>query len=207
MSGRRVPRPEIDYGRPSPGTGSQTLADLVKEFLLDFGCGPDEDRKFYAGQKSLKSAIRAAGMARTMRKDREIRHPHQWRLSDDTLSRARKALEKAIGDIGQCESFEELWSLVKGTIGAIHGIGDLTVYDTAVRIGFFLGLEPEVIYLHAGTRKGAAALGLGRGKQSIAVSELPQELRKLTPSQIEDFLCIFKDQLKALYRRTGRLGR
>ena len=41
---------------------------------------------------------------------------------------------------------------------AFNLIGDLTVYDISTRIGAFLKLEPNRIYLHAGTRIGARAL-------------------------------------------------
>lgn len=81
-------------------------------------------------------------------------------------------------------------------IGVLHGIGELTVYDTALRIGAKLGLLPKKVYLHAGTRAGARALGLNWKATSLAVRELPSELLTLTPHEIEDCLCIFKDKLK-----------
>ena len=52
------------------------------------------------------------------------------------------------------------------------------------------------VYLHAGTRLGACALGLG-ASTALAVSESPRELRVLKPHEVEDVLCIFKDELKA----------
>ena len=39
-------------------------------------------------------------------------------------------------------------------------LGELTVYDVAHRIGAYLQLEPDVVYLHRGTRIGARYLGL-----------------------------------------------
>jgi hypothetical protein len=40
----------------------------------------------------------------------------------------------------------------------IKGFGELAVYDCSLRVGSYLNLLPDKIYLHAGTRKGAEAL-------------------------------------------------
>ena len=69
------------------------------------------------------------------------------------------------------------------------------VYDTALRIGAKLGLEPEVVYLHRGARSGMKALGLGAGRLFVEVYELPHELRSLRPHEIEDCVCIYKTKL------------
>jgi hypothetical protein len=60
-------------------------------------------------------------------------------------------------------------------IRPIPGIGELAVYDTALRIGARLGLEPAKVYLHAGTRAGAKALGLAYGGRTIELAELPAD--------------------------------
>ena len=39
-------------------------------------------------------------------------------------------------------------------------MGELVVYDTALRIGARFGLEPEKVYVHRGTREGVRKLGL-----------------------------------------------
>ena len=97
--------------------------------------------------------------------------------------------------VGNFRSFGELHDAVDAAIGKFKGIGELTVYDIAVRIGAFLRLEPEVVYLHAGTRAGASTLGLGRGATVLRIDELPAPFRRLRPREIEDCLCIYKSQL------------
>ena len=62
--------------------------------------------------------------------------------------------------------------IVSDVAADFHGIGSLTVYDTATRIGAFLKLEPDRVYLHAGTRDGARALGFDQ-RDSLSASELP----------------------------------
>jgi hypothetical protein len=50
-----------------------------------------------------------------------------------------------------------------------------------------LNLFPDKVYLHAGTRLGARALGL-RTAATLKMSELPKEFRALKPHEIEDVL-------------------
>jgi len=76
--------------------------------------------------------------------------------------------------------------------------GELTVYDTALRIGAYLRIEPEKVFLHRGTRDGAKALGFKGGKRSIRLDELPKAFHGLKPYQIEDCLCIYAKALKSL---------
>jgi len=83
----------------------------------------------------------------------------------------------------------------------IKGIAETTCYDIAHRIGARLGLEPEYVYLHAGTRE--AARDLGRRGDKLSISELRIEFRKLSPAEAEDCLCRYKDDIR---RITSRLG-
>jgi hypothetical protein len=114
------------------------------------------------------------------------------------MAKARTALLSKLREIEACGSFDELLTLIEASTSRIHRFGELAAYDTALRIGAWLKLSPEVVYLHAGTRKGATSLGLGRGMRYVAMSELPIELRQLSPDQIEDILCIFKDHFRSV---------
>lgn len=71
-------------------------------------------------------------------------------------------------------------------------VGELYVYDAALRLGAHLGLAPTFVYLHAGTRLGARALGLGQGRAYLEMHELPLPLQALSPDEVESFLCIYK---------------
>jgi hypothetical protein len=82
-------------------------------------------------------------------------------------------------------------------------VADLTIYDITHRIGAHLGLAPERVYLHRGTRVGARALGLGRGRATLELRELPPEFHRLTAAEAEDCLCIYKDRLGAMRRQSA----
>lgn len=94
------------------------------------------------------------------------------------------------------DNFDELHEFLGSAFSRIRGLGPLYTYDTALRLGFFLKLAPERVYLHAGTRKGARALGF-RNSDSVEVAALPEELTILPPHEIENFLCIFKPRIKS----------
>ena len=86
----------------------------------------------------------------------------------------------------------------------VPGIGPVTIYDTAQRIGYRLGLAPDRVYLHAGTREGARKLGLDTSHEYLLPEELPFPLQKLAPADVEDFLCRYKDKFGTDQETIGR---
>jgi hypothetical protein len=121
--------------------------------------------------------------------------PHQWRVSQQTLRAAADILVARIGSLQQVKTFDELLDFVEGAIDGVSGIGPLTIYDIALRIGAKLDFSPEKVYLHAGTREEAKALGLDTSRGILELRELPNELRALAPHEIEDCICIYKSYL------------
>jgi len=79
----------------------------------------------------------------------------------------------------------------------------MTWYDIAWYIGAFLGLYPAKVYCHRGASEGAYAIGLLSEVKNVilpyntVVDKVP-ELAALTPEDIENFLCVFKDELFVL---------
>lgn len=148
---------------------------------------------WFRQQSSLKSAIENAALAIN---SESKRYSHQRRLKKEALKRARQALLMNSKAIAKSKSFDDLFSLLEAILGPISGIGELYVYDTCLRIGAKLNRLPTKVYLHAGTRVGAAALGFDGKAKTIDVSALPSEFQQLEPYEIEDVLCIFKADLK-----------
>lgn len=123
------------------------------------------------------------------------RHAHQRRLHQTALKESERRLGGSLQALKAAESFHELINLVDSSIRSISGIGELAVYDIALRIGARFGIEPSQVYLHRGTRQGARALGLGTRRAVLDIADLPAELQKLSPREAEDALCIYKHQL------------
>lgn len=146
-----------------------------------------------ADELSLSEAIERACLSTIPGKSRLMRHGHQCRLPGSVIQEATAAILQLESEIAAAADFEELHSTVRVACASVQGTGPLYCYDVAHRIGLHLGIEPEVIYMHTGTREGAKALGIDvKGKKHIRVSELPIELRELSAADAEDVLCIYK---------------
>ena len=179
------------FSRPTAGRIGSTLNAIVRAYRQE--CRPrlEAQLRSFADEPSLPSAVSRAALAQTPDKKR---YSHQTRIKKTVLEESRRRLLDL--DLAEIRQFEELRAAVERTVDPIRGAGDLFVYDTALRIGAKLGVMPDRVYLHRGTRRGARALGLPWKERSISVSNLPIPLRSLPPHEVEDCLCIFKDQFK-----------
>lgn len=124
---------------------------------------------------------------------------HQRRIPEDILQLQAEVLLQKEAEITKCQTFEELHEVVKKY--HVSGIRELTIYDISLRIGAYLKLYPQRIYLHSGAGKGLKAWA-GKLKMPFKASEsiTLDELKayqadlitsELMPHEIEDFLCIF----------------
>ena len=156
---------------------------------------PDQHIDYCIQQKTLIDVIEVA--AKAIDEQNKI-HSHQRRVGRVKLNLFAEQLKLTEPEISKVNNFDELLSIVKSV--KTERIADLAHYDTAARIGAYLGLFPDKIFLHSGTRVGAINL-LGSNinkREYIQIDELPKEflLHDLTASEFEDILCIFKDEFK-----------
>jgi hypothetical protein len=183
----------------SRGASGSHLKTLVDSFLRDRSRGHTPELTFYRSLPTLRDAIDAAGMAK--RPDGK-RCDHQCRIPREVLEEVRDNLLARLKAIEAAASFDGLREIVDEC--RVPGFADLSVYDTALRLGAFLKLSPDKVYLHAGVRKGAKALGLDTSGRYLMRDQLPAELRRLRPEQVEDFLCIFKARLSGIGKSSER---
>lgn len=169
------------------------LTGVVRHYRAEFQADAARELRFFAIQRSFEEGIAKAALAQ--RPDGK-RFSHQRRIPKSALEESRQRLLRARSRLANATTFDALLRIVEDEIGPIHKIGKLTVYDTALRIAAWRRLEPEMIYLHAGTMVGAKALGLAYREGSIALKQLPAALQGLSPREIEDVLCIYKDVLQ-----------
>lgn len=168
-----------------------SLSDVIDDYISSHRVSAAAEMDFFR-DKSLPVAIEYAALYKLADGHR---HPHSYRRQLQALEEAHRRLRAIPEEMQKCSSFESLHTLIEQKIGGIPDIGPLTVYDVATRIGAHLHLEPEKVYLHSGTREGARALGLGMRRKTLEMSELPVEFGRLTASEIEDCLCLYKDYL------------
>lgn len=141
---------------------------------------------------------KAIKLASTAKNNKNEKHTHQRRIPPSSLNVFCDNILERKNQIIQLHDFSSLIEVIDTC--KFKGIADLTVYDTALRLGNFLKIYPKKVYLHRGTKEGAINL-LGKiNKQSITLDELPTPFldNKLTASEIEDLLCIYKKRLKTL---------
>ena len=176
------------------------LDKIVSSYILNYREPARDEAKYFENQPSLRAAIRQATLTWLMPSGKK--HPHQWRISRTLLEEGEQRLQAASKRLKRAADFAALHQLVESELGHIHGIAELTVYDIAHRLGAFLRKNPAHVYLHRGTKRGAAAFGL-KGF-TIRPEDLPAAFSKLTAAEIEDCLCIYKDAFreKVQKRRT-----
>lgn len=177
--------------RPARLGDLSTLRDIVDDHIRSKRLPESLELRFYADQPTLAAAIDVAALCKM---PNGKRHSHQYRIRGEDLAEARRLLLAVA--LASAKNFDELHDLVADAVRGVWKHAELTIYDIAHRIGSHLGLAPERVYLHRGTRDGARALGLGRGRDWLELHELPREFHRLTPAEAEDCLCIYKDKLR-----------
>lgn len=199
MSSRR-PRPSKRAGdcRPTARVRGKraahapaTLQTIVEHYVANVRERACERLAYYAEQPSLAHALEVVASWR----DHDNRvEAHQRRLKRDVKREASERIRAL--DIRQAMTFEAVFQAVEQALGDIRGLGQLAIYDVSLRLAAVLGLPPERVYLHCGSRKGARALGIRSRERSLSVDRFPPELRRLHGWEIENLLCVYADELR-----------
>jgi hypothetical protein len=179
-----------------------TFDEIVSDYMRQYRDNARAERRFFEMQRSPTAAIRKAALCEL---PSGKRHPHQRRIPKNLLKDAETRLQAIRRKLATAADFYALHRLVEDGIGSIEGIGSLTVYDMSHRIGAHFGKAPQLVYLHAGTRIGARVFNISG--DSFDPRVLPRAFSRLTASEVEDCLCIYKDELRDRARsRRARRG-
>lgn len=179
-----------------------TLDEIVSDYIREYRHKARAEMRFFEIQRSASSAIRKASLCEL---PGGKRHPHQRRIPRALLEQVEARLQGIGRKLAKAADFTALHRLIEEEIGSIKGIGALTMYDIAHRVGAHFGKAPKRVYLHAGTRTGARVFNI-RG-ESFDPQMLPKPFSRLAPSEIGDCLCIYKDQLRGAPAHSGRDSR
>jgi len=174
------------------------LEAIIRKYYLDYKPLAQAELSFYRQQKSLRDTIEKAALAID---SRGKRCSHQSRLKKETLEQAKRILIDNIELIEKVHHFDDLIELIDELLRPVNGTGDLYIYDTALRIGVKKGVFPTKVYLHSGTRSGAMALGFDGEAKTLEKSDflaMSPDFEPLQPYEIENMLCIYKDELKSI---------
>jgi hypothetical protein len=148
---------------------------------------------YTASAGSLRNAIRRACDSRGEDQKLFFHQGRVWQVNRDAYAEAliaapvRKRLVRA-------DCFHEVWEVCQIVGGATHGIGSITIYDVAARLGAWFGYPARRIYLHGGVIDGARSLGIYRkGDIWIPRGRLPKAIRyHENLDEVEDFLCGYR---------------
>ena len=124
---------------------------------------PDSWIGYTIEQTDILSAIIVAAKSEN---EEGKRNSHQRRLKRKAINDFSEILIQKVAEISNAKNFDNLLQIVESC--KVKGIGELACYDTANRIGCKIGLRPEKVYLHAGTKRGAEKIfGLKINKRFI----------------------------------------
>lgn len=169
-----------------------SLADLVREYRRDFAPGLQAELDYYPSLDSLAEVIRRATVGLG---DNDLMHSYQHRLNYALLEEQAEAYLGIKNKIRNTNTFGELFDLLRRH--RLDGVGRLTCYDAAVRIGSYFRLC-AVTYLYTGTIVGYRNLGLRASGDTPTFESQPKPLQSLSPSDLKNFLYLFSKRIKGL---------
>ena len=184
-------RPSRTSCKPVNGSKRTSLKSLIAEYRQRWGRGAEQELDCFREMPSMELAIHHVAFATD---DEDVCFEHQYRIIRPARRRAEAILIEAAARLEECRSFHELHTLLTDRLMPVPGLGEMYIYDAAVRMGAFLNLSPTLVYLHCGTRDGARALGMDVKRPFLEIRNLPKELRGISAGDLESFLCIFKNR-------------
>src|SRR4051794_15446288 len=124
-----------------------SIQTAVDDYIRDHRPGAGRELQYFRRVRTDTDAVEFAALAKL---PSGRRHPHQRRIPRASLEQSRDLLLANLAQLRAARTFDELFDLVHALIRPIPKIGELTVYDTTLRIAARFGLEPERVYIHAG---------------------------------------------------------
>ena len=166
-------------------TLSRNLHDMIQQYNAFYKQCLDDVLDMFQ-DLSVDDTIKYAALSRC--KICDEKYPHQWRLSNETLQKFYCSVITKKEKIIECKDFEQIYDIINRA--KVRGIGNLTVYDTSLRIGAKLNLFPEKkVYAFNG-----ASIAGQNGRHIFDRNEFKEEFANMSAYHIEDFLCVYKVQ-------------
>jgi len=190
-------RPDRLFGGLPPKRPLDSLEAIVEDWQMRFIEGDAKKFRDTVVDYCVKAGSFEEAVERACHCRNELgkKHNHQSKVRDVVLMEWCKVI---VGNVlpNEMKSFDQLFDRLEQLI--IKGIGPVTHYDVATRIGAYLKLEPEQLYLHAGVLDGWKLLFGYNEKWPFRVRRIywPGALQVLPADQVEDLLCAYRSFLK-----------
>lgn len=171
--------------------GKEGIKQLVREYIGVRGQSLDEELRSYKSFRTIEGILRGFRIVYTPSGNL---HPHQIRVGRRVIAKVIGILRNRIRELRKCKSFGKIHETLSSL--NVRRFGPLAVYDFSLRIGAIRGSMPEMVYLHAGTLRGARNLfGTSKLKKVLSINDFSREFKHLKPWEIEDFLCVYHELL------------
>lgn len=186
-------RPDRLFGSMPPKRPLDSLEAIIEDWQMRFIEGDAKKYRdtvvdFCVKSASFEEAVRRACACRN---ELGKKHNHQSKVRDVNLQRFAELILCNINPdfvLNFDHLFDHLGQILP------WGIGPVTHYDVATRIGAYLKMEPEQLYLHAGVLDGWKLLHPMnvRWPERMPRYSWPAALRVLPADQVEDLLCAYR---------------
>ena len=170
----------------------KNLEMLVKDYLCKYEDSYEPEDQWWAESSTWEKALERAWNSRL---ENGKMHRHQCHVAPKLPEGLKIALAANIQP-DRFTDFHQLYSWIKSITACVIGLGNTTTYDVARRLGVWMKIQPELVYLHAGSAKGAKKLGIEG--ESVILTAFPHEIQKLGATHAENFLCHNKDEIAAI---------
>ena len=171
--------------------GNSTLATMVAQYLEEYEHCYEEEDKWW-GDKTITWSEAVERAWRSLGKNGKM-YGHQYRVGKQLLDEGLKICLSRNRQSDSFNDFHAIYSWIRSVTEPTDGLGLVTTYDVARRLGSWLGIQPKMVYLHGGAAKGAKKLGI-KG-ETVPLNDFSIEIQKLGATHAENFLCIYKNRL------------
>lgn len=167
--------------------------DVVRHFIRHRRELLHEELDWFAKQPSFARALDEAAHARDQCGKRL---DHQRRLLRHVIPASYPLLQAQARQLDLSQSFDDLLLQVERALAGVYRAGDLYFYDTALRLGAYLGFHPTRVFLQTGSLTGARKLSRVSRARSLPLSAFPEPFHALAPFEMENVLCLYKAVLR-----------
>lgn len=115
---------------------------------------------------------------------------HQYRVGKAKTELAANKLLQFEAEILSAQSFEDIFKYTEEVRKMKIGVGYLWSYDTALHIGFNLGVLPKQVYVQSGVKRGIKKFYTQLKIKRKMDKKLFIGLETLKSYEIENFLCV-----------------
>jgi hypothetical protein len=200
-----------EFKKAPPREPLNSITALWRDYMWRYVTGRRGDPAipFTAKSKDIRQAILRACASKGEDGKTFFHQGRVWPVNREAYAKKLLAAERKKRVLSKAKTFDEVYEVCHRIGLATKGIGIVTIYDVAARIGTFLDLEPEHLYFHAGVTEGLRALGveIPYGSDRIPRSELPGFFHDKDLDLVESFLCGYRSEIDRIMRAKRKKAR